>query len=92
MTGPSQSPRDRILWILANAERKMKRSDLKRRMGMRYTDLDPILGELQKEGRITRLPSPTDKEMISRQKRQQKHAQERPRDEAGGSPPTAEMP
>jgi hypothetical protein len=34
-------------------------------MGMRYTDLDPILGELQREGGITRLPSPTGNEMIS---------------------------
>ena len=41
--GPSQSPRDRIPWILANSVGKMKRSDLRRRMGMRYADLDPIL-------------------------------------------------
>ena len=46
MTGPSQSPRDRILWILANCNEKMERSDLRRRMGMRYADQDPILEEL----------------------------------------------
>jgi hypothetical protein len=34
-------------------------------MGMRYADLDPVLGELQKDGLITRLPSPKGKEMIS---------------------------
>ena len=31
---------------------------------MRYADLDPILEELEKEGKITQLPSPTGKEMI----------------------------
>ena len=30
----------------------MKRSDLRRRMEMRSADLDPILKELEKEGRI----------------------------------------
>jgi DNA-binding MarR family transcriptional regulator len=63
--GPSQSPRDRILWILANGGGKMKRSDLRRRMTMKYADLDPILEELVKEGRITRLTSSSGKEMIS---------------------------
>ena len=65
MTGPSQSPRDRILWILANRNGKMERSDLRRRMGMRYADLDSILEELAIEGRINRLSTPTGKEMIS---------------------------
>lgn len=65
MTGPPQSQRDRILWILANSSGKMKRSDLRRSMAMKYTDLDPILEELEKESRITRLPSPTGKEMIT---------------------------
>ena len=61
----SQSPRDRILWTLANGGRKMKRSDLRRRTEMRYADLDPFLEELEKEGRINQLPSPTGKEMIT---------------------------
>jgi len=34
-------------------------------MAMKYADLDPILEELAKEGRISQLPSPTGKEMIS---------------------------
>ena len=34
-------------------------------MAMKYADLDQILEELVKEGRITRLPSPTGNEMIS---------------------------
>ena len=62
---PPHSLRDRILWILANSDGKMKRSDLRRRMTMKYADLDPILEELVKESRITRLPSPTGKEMIT---------------------------
>ena len=50
----SLSSRDRILWILANNGRKMQQSDLMRPMGMRYADLNPILEELEKEGRIFR--------------------------------------
>jgi DNA-binding MarR family transcriptional regulator len=50
--GSSQSQRDRILWILANSDGKLERSDLRRRMGMRYAYMDPILEELVKEGRI----------------------------------------
>ena len=49
------------MWILANSGGKMERSRLRKRMAMKYADLDPILAELEKEGRITRL---TGKEMI----------------------------
>jgi hypothetical protein len=53
MTVPfSQSPRDRILWILAEHGGKMERSRLRRRMAMRYALLNPILEELAREGRI----------------------------------------
>ena len=52
MTRPSQSPRDRILWILATRGRKMERSRLRRCIGMRYADLDPILLDLARDGRI----------------------------------------
>ncbi len=34
-------------------------------MGMRYADLEPILEELEKEGRINRLPLLNSKEMIT---------------------------
>ena len=61
MKRSAQSSRDRILWILANSAGKMERSRLRRCAGMRYADLDPILAELEKEGRIIRL---TGKEMI----------------------------
>jgi len=47
-----QSPMDRILWILSNSGGKMERSTLRRRVGMRLADLEPILGELAREGRI----------------------------------------
>ena len=52
MTTLSQSPRDRILWILANNGGKMERSRLRACTGMRYALLNPILDELAKEGRI----------------------------------------
>ena len=52
MTSFSHSPRDRILWILANNGGKMERSRLRAATGMRYALLNPILDELMKEGRI----------------------------------------
>jgi hypothetical protein len=50
--GPSQSQRDRVLWILANSGGKMEHSTLMRRADMRLADLEPILGEPAREGRI----------------------------------------
>jgi len=52
MTRPLLSPRDRVLWILATRGRKLERSRLRRCTGMRYADLDPILLDLAREGRI----------------------------------------
>ena len=52
MTSPSQSSRDRILWILANNGGKMERSRLRACTGMRYALLNQILDELVKEGKI----------------------------------------
>jgi hypothetical protein len=52
MTSLSQSPRDHILWILANNGGKMERSRLRERTGMRYALLNFILEELAKDGRI----------------------------------------
>ena len=48
----SQSSRDKVLWILVTSGGKMKRSDLRRRVSMRLADLEAILEELAKEGRI----------------------------------------
>jgi hypothetical protein len=52
MTGFSQSPSNRILWILANNSDGMERSRLRERTGIRYELLNPILEELAREGRI----------------------------------------
>jgi DNA-binding MarR family transcriptional regulator len=55
MTGPfSQSPRDRIPWILANHGGKMTRSSVRRHVGIKQADLDIILADLEQEGRIKR--------------------------------------
>jgi DNA-binding MarR family transcriptional regulator len=53
MTSLSQFHRDRILWILANSDGKLERSRLRKRMAMKYADLDPILKKMEKEGKIT---------------------------------------
>jgi len=52
MTSLSQSNRDRILWILASSNGKLERSRLRKRMAMKYVDLDPILLKLAREGKI----------------------------------------
>jgi hypothetical protein len=52
MTSLSQSPRDRILWILGNNGGKMERSRLRARTGMRYALLKPVLDELVEDGRV----------------------------------------
>jgi hypothetical protein len=43
---------DQVPWILANNRGKMLRSGLRRSMAIKYADRDPILEELEKEGRI----------------------------------------
>jgi hypothetical protein len=40
------------LWILANHDGKMDRSRLRRCAGIKLADLNQILGELAREGRI----------------------------------------
>ena len=52
MTNASQSPRDRILWILTNSGGKMDRNRLRRCAGIKLADLNLILGELARESRI----------------------------------------
>jgi DNA-binding HxlR family transcriptional regulator len=54
MKRSSQSPHDSVLWELANHGDKMTRSSLRRDVGIRQADLDVILAELEKEGRIIR--------------------------------------
>ncbi|MDD1752070.1 MAG: hypothetical protein LUQ38_03140 [Methanotrichaceae archaeon] len=48
----SQSPHDRVLWILTENGGKMERSQLRSKVAMRYSQLNPILDELVKDGRI----------------------------------------
>jgi hypothetical protein len=50
-----QSLRDRVLWIQANNDGRMERSRLRACTGMRYALLNPILEELEKEGKIKRI-------------------------------------
>jgi hypothetical protein len=51
MIDPSQSLREKILWELS-AHGKMKKRDLRRRSGLRLSELEPILEDLAREGRI----------------------------------------
>jgi hypothetical protein len=52
MTSTPQSPGDRVLWILANSCGKIDRRRLRRCAGMKLADLNLILAELTREGRI----------------------------------------
>lgn len=52
MIKSSPSPHESILWILSNHGGKMERSRLRRCLGTRYADLDPILGEMARDGKI----------------------------------------
>lgn len=50
----SQSPRDSILWELSNRG-KMTKNILRQRTGMKIAELDIILADLEREGRIKRM-------------------------------------
>ena len=53
MPGPSsQSPRDRILWILNSHGGSMELGKLRDETGIRYAILTPAILLLKKEGRI----------------------------------------
>jgi hypothetical protein len=53
MPGPSsQSPRDRILWILNNHDGSIELGRLRGETGIRYAILTPAILLLKKEGRI----------------------------------------
>ena len=51
MIDPPQSLRDKILWELSTHGR-MKKSDLRRHSVLRLSELEPVLEELAKEGKI----------------------------------------
>jgi DNA-binding HxlR family transcriptional regulator len=49
-----QSPHDSVLWELANHDGKMTRSSFRRDVGIKQANLDIILADLEREGRIIR--------------------------------------
>jgi DNA-binding PadR family transcriptional regulator len=59
--GCSQSLEDKILWELANNGSKLARNVLSRSVGIKYADLDPILDELERNGKIRRTELGVDK-------------------------------
>jgi hypothetical protein len=54
MKKPPYNHRDRILWILAQKGGSITRTELRRTMEIKLENMDPILGELEKESRIKR--------------------------------------
>ena len=60
----TQSPRDRVLWILNERGGKMTRNRLRVVTGLRYEDLNPILDELVREGRV-KITKDKDRDLIS---------------------------
>jgi len=53
MVKSRQSPHDKVLWQLASYGR-MTSGLIRQHVGMKQAELDIILGELEKEGRIKR--------------------------------------
>lgn len=56
MKDSAQSLPDKILWILSDHSRRMKQSELRRHIRVRMHELNPILENLEKEGRIQSSP------------------------------------
>ena len=54
MKKPPYNRRDRILWILAQNGGSITRAELRRSMEVKLENMERILGELEKEGRIER--------------------------------------
>jgi DNA-binding MarR family transcriptional regulator len=54
MKKPPYDHRDRILWILAQKGGSITRTELRRSIEMKQENMERILGELEKEGRIKR--------------------------------------
>jgi hypothetical protein len=48
----SQSPRDRILWILNSHAGRMTLGRLRGETGMRYAIINPVLDDLRRKGKI----------------------------------------
>jgi len=54
MKKPPYNHRDRILWILAQKGGSITRTELRRSIEIKQENMERILGELEKEGRIKR--------------------------------------
>ena len=54
MKKPPYNHRDRILWILVQKGGSITRTELRRSMEIKLENMERILGELEKEGRINR--------------------------------------
>ena len=54
MKKPPYNHRDRILWILAQKGGSITRTELRRSIEIKQENMESILGELEKEGRIKR--------------------------------------
>lgn len=54
MKKPPYDHRDRILWILAQNGGSITRAELRRSIEIKLENMERILGELEKEGRIKR--------------------------------------
>jgi DNA-binding MarR family transcriptional regulator len=54
MKKPPYDHRDRILWILAQKGGSITRTELCRSIEIKQENMERILGELEKEGRIKR--------------------------------------
>jgi hypothetical protein len=65
--GRSQSLEDKILWELANNGNKLTRGALRRRVGIRYFGLDPILEVLERDGKIRMIEQGFDKKGLPKQ-------------------------
>ncbi len=46
------TPRDKVLWELASHGGKLKKSELRRRTRLKLSELEPILEELARDGKI----------------------------------------
>jgi hypothetical protein len=62
----AQSILNKIQWELASHNGKLTTWVLRRRMGIKYTDLDPVLEELERNGKIRRTEVGVNKDFLSR--------------------------
>jgi len=59
MKRPKQPPYDRILWALVSLNRKAGWTELRIRTKLKAAELDAVLSELVKDGRISIMPRET---------------------------------